>query len=231
VDYHTPAALEAFADGRRRAYAGQCLPVDRLVGFCLLTRREVLQAVGGLDEGFGLGFFEDDDWCVRVREAGFRLLVALDVFVHHYGSRTFAGLGVDLHAQLQANFDRFKAKWGEARAVGYRLPDATLPRAEGPRVVWEGPQQTVHSFAHVNRQLCAALRARGHDVVLLPTDEVTGPAPLAADPADVRVPAVAARLHPARSRPLGRHAALGVRQPPRRLGRATGHRGRRGLGA
>ena len=36
----------------------------------------------------------------RAREAGFKLLVALNVFIHHYGSRTFAGLGIDAQKQL-----------------------------------------------------------------------------------------------------------------------------------
>src|SRR5262249_53281322 len=102
-------------------------------GFCLLARREVLQAVGELDEGYGLGFFEDDDLCLRVREKGFRLLVALDTFIHHFGSRTFVGLGIDAHAQLQENFGTFKAKWGEERAAGYRLPERPEGNESRPR--------------------------------------------------------------------------------------------------
>ena len=68
---------------------------ERLTGCCLLVRREVLQKVGAFDERYGIGFFEDDDWCIRAREAGFELLVALNVFIHHFGSRTFAGLAID----------------------------------------------------------------------------------------------------------------------------------------
>ena len=46
----------------------------------------------------GLGFFDDDDLCVRARQAGFQLLVALNVFVHHFGSRMFrAAIGPRLH--------------------------------------------------------------------------------------------------------------------------------------
>jgi GT2 family glycosyltransferase/Flp pilus assembly protein TadD len=117
--------LEACASRRRQAFAGQALEAERLSGFCLLARREALDRAGGFDEQFGLGFFDDDDLGLRMRQAGYRLLVALDVFVHHYGSRTFAGLKVDCERQLRDNFERFRAKWGEEHARGYRLPDGS----------------------------------------------------------------------------------------------------------
>jgi GT2 family glycosyltransferase/Tfp pilus assembly protein PilF len=121
--------LPAFAERRRQQFAGQAVQVDRLTGFCLLVRRAVIERVGGLDEGYGLGFFDDDDLCVRARQAGFRLLVALNVFVHHFGSRTFAELGIDCRQQLQANFARFQAKWGPEYAAGYHLPEPPPPPA------------------------------------------------------------------------------------------------------
>jgi len=81
----------------------------------------VLDKIGGFDERFGLGFFDDDDLCVRARQAGFELLLAQDVFVHHFGNRTFQGLGVNCREQLKGNFEQFKAKWGEESVAGYRL--------------------------------------------------------------------------------------------------------------
>jgi GT2 family glycosyltransferase len=44
------------------------------------------EAVGGLDERLGMGFFDDDDPALRARQAGFELAVAQDLFVHHFGS-------------------------------------------------------------------------------------------------------------------------------------------------
>ncbi len=134
-DESTLAGLDDFAARRRREYAGKCVSVERLTGFCLLIRREVLDRIGGLDERFGPGFFDDDDLCVRAREAGFRLVLALDVFVHHHGSRTFAGLGIDVRRQLAANFAVFREKWGPERSAGYRLDAGTTGGASpaGPR--------------------------------------------------------------------------------------------------
>jgi GT2 family glycosyltransferase/tetratricopeptide (TPR) repeat protein len=130
VDYQDVSGLDAFAARRRLEQAGKAVEVDRLTGFCLLLRRAVFDRIGGFDERYGLGFF-DDDLSVRARRAGFRLLVAQDVFVHHFGSRTFTALGVDCPEQLRRNFEQFRAKWGEEHAAGYHLPTvaASVPLA------------------------------------------------------------------------------------------------------
>ena len=39
---------------------------DKLIGFCLLIKREVINKVGLLDEQFFPGNFEDDDYCMRI---------------------------------------------------------------------------------------------------------------------------------------------------------------------
>jgi GT2 family glycosyltransferase len=130
--YATGDDLDAFAARRRREFAGRALEFPRLSGFCLLARREVLAQVGGFDERFGKGFFDDDDLSLRVRRAGYKLLIAQDVFVHHFGSRTFAGLGIDCQKQLRENLEHFREKWGPEAAAPYRLPDGTGAAAAPP---------------------------------------------------------------------------------------------------
>jgi GT2 family glycosyltransferase/tetratricopeptide (TPR) repeat protein len=130
VAYQNLDDLAAFAAQRRRQFAGKALEFERLSGFCLLARREVLDQVGNMDERFGLGFFDDDDLGLRVRRAGYKLLIAQNVFVHHFGSRTFARLGIDCEKQLCENLEQFQAKWGPQAAAGYRLPTGNkLPLA------------------------------------------------------------------------------------------------------
>jgi GT2 family glycosyltransferase len=131
VEYQDLSGLDAFAAHRWREQAGKAVEADRLTGFCLLLRRAVFERIGGFDERYGLGFFDDDDLSVRARHAGFRLLVAQDVFVHHFGSRTFTALGVNCPEQLRRNFQQFRAKWGEEHAAGYRVPAvaASVPLA------------------------------------------------------------------------------------------------------
>jgi GT2 family glycosyltransferase/tetratricopeptide (TPR) repeat protein len=102
---------DQIAARRHIEYIGRTREAPMLSGFCLLIRRDVLAAVGGLDERFGLGFFDDDDLSRRVKQAGFRLAVADGVYVHHFGSRTFLGLGIDTARQLRDNHALFRAKW------------------------------------------------------------------------------------------------------------------------
>lgn len=121
VDYQDRAGLLAWAAQVTREQRGQRLAVPKLSGFCLLVRRAAWEATGGFDERFGLGLFDDDDLCKKARQAGYEHVVARDVFVHHFGSRTFAGLGVDGQRLLHANLARFRDKWGLEATAGYQL--------------------------------------------------------------------------------------------------------------
>ncbi len=118
VPYRDLDEMHAFAGRWRDEHRGQWSIAGKLSGFCLLMTRAAYQAVGGLDQRFGLGFFDDDDLAVRARRAGFELAVARDVFVHHFASRTFAGNGVDAERRLEENARRFAAKWGQDCACG-----------------------------------------------------------------------------------------------------------------
>jgi GT2 family glycosyltransferase/tetratricopeptide (TPR) repeat protein len=118
AEYDSFPALEAFAAARGEAHDGLVEGCDRLVGFCLLIRRELVDAIGLLDEGFGLGCFEDDDYCLRAIRAGFRAVIARDAFVHHEGSLTFRAEGVDFAGLMRENERRFLGKWSASPGPG-----------------------------------------------------------------------------------------------------------------
>ena len=127
VRYKRLADLPSFAVEVATANAGQTAEVPRLVGFCLLMRRSVIEKLGGLDERFGSGNFEDDDVCLRAGFAGFKLRIAGDSFVHHTGSQTFKGAKINFGASMLRNWTLFKAKWGMPKDQpienGYRVPE------------------------------------------------------------------------------------------------------------
>jgi GT2 family glycosyltransferase/tetratricopeptide (TPR) repeat protein/2-polyprenyl-3-methyl-5-hydroxy-6-metoxy-1,4-benzoquinol methylase len=111
TDYDSLADLDGFAWDWGKTHESEWSETDRLVGFCLMFRREVVDAIGMLDERFGIGCFEDDDYCLRAIKAGYRAIIARDAFVHHFGGRTFVGSGVDFAAVMRENELRFCAKW------------------------------------------------------------------------------------------------------------------------
>ena len=113
VDYDQDslAGLDAFAAARARDEAGRSELALWLVGFCILIRRELMACLGGLDEGFGQGNFEDTDYGLRAFLAGWRSVVARDSFVHHFGSRSFAAGQVDYAAALDEKWEIFRRKW------------------------------------------------------------------------------------------------------------------------
>jgi len=121
VPYGDLEQMHRFARSWRDRHRGQWFTVPKLSGFCLLMRRVVYETIGGLDEQFGLGFFDDDDLAVRARQAGFELAVAHDLFVHHYGSRTFAGNGINTGKLIDENERRFADKWGLPAPRGQRV--------------------------------------------------------------------------------------------------------------
>ena len=78
VPYRDLDEMHAFAGRWRADHRGRWFTVAKLSGFCLLMTRTVYDAIGGLDERFGLGLFDDDDLAERARRAGFELAVTRD---------------------------------------------------------------------------------------------------------------------------------------------------------
>lgn len=72
--------------------AGRTVEVPTGVGFCMYIRRACLNAIGIFDvERFGRGYGEENDLCCRAAAAGWRNLLAGDVFVRHHGATSFGG--------------------------------------------------------------------------------------------------------------------------------------------
>ena len=109
--YETLEQYHEMSKTRIQSAPGKCIYSLRLVGFCLLVRREVCEEIGPLDEQFGRGTFEDDDYCVRIRRAGYKLAIATDTYIHHFGSVTNR-LDAEYSQLLADNQRKFREKWG-----------------------------------------------------------------------------------------------------------------------
>lgn len=113
LPYQGTEDLAVFAQQWSTEHAGQWEAVDRVTGFCWVMQRGAFLDLGGFDEQFGLGNFEDDDLCRRVRQAGGTVLVVHDCYLHHFGSQTFQANHVDYAALMRENQARYAEKWGE----------------------------------------------------------------------------------------------------------------------
>ncbi len=119
-DPETLEGFEAFARSWQKRLLDRVHEEHRVIGFCMLIRREVIDQIGGLDSSFGTGNFEDDDYCMRALVAGFRILFAEEVFVHHFGNTTFKGEKIDCDATVLGNWNLFKDKWRLSADLGCR---------------------------------------------------------------------------------------------------------------
>jgi GT2 family glycosyltransferase/SAM-dependent methyltransferase len=108
--YEGADGLAEHAENVRQKRYGQWFDVPNVSGVCMLIKRGVIEKIGAFDERFGLGLLEDNDFCLRARNAGFQVFVAADVFIHHFGGRTFEALNIDAAALLRENEQKFQEK-------------------------------------------------------------------------------------------------------------------------
>lgn len=120
VNYDSMEGMVGFAERYNHSDSATWRSWLRLVGFCFLWKRSVYARIGGFDERFSPGNYEDDDLSFRIRAAGYELLLCQDTFIHHFGSQSFreaASKGETQQSQqiyenlLIRNFQYMEEKW------------------------------------------------------------------------------------------------------------------------
>ena len=100
-------------------YMGRAMLAQELsavTGACLLVRRRLFEAVGGLDERYASAF-NDIDFSLRVGETGHGIVYAPQAELHHYELQTFAGHYEGVRAaDKEADVQRMRARWGKVCA-------------------------------------------------------------------------------------------------------------------
>ena len=114
---HLHKYFPATSDG----YMGRLNYVQDVYGdtaACLLIRKEIYDEVHGLDESYAVAF-NDVDFCVRVREAGYTNVFTPFAQLYHYESKS---RGMEDNPEKQKRFQgevlRFQARWGYLLAKG-----------------------------------------------------------------------------------------------------------------
>lgn len=107
--------------------------VKLLIGFCQLIRVDALKAAGGLDESYNMGG-DDFDLCIRLADAGYKLILDRRVFVYHHafktGQRLFGKANVpggwNSPEMATAVYDRISGQYGKDRLLDLiRAPEFT----------------------------------------------------------------------------------------------------------
>ena len=94
-----------------RSEGKKSLEVDWVSGACLMIRAEIILKVGMLNEGFHL-YYEDQEWCYRIKKSGYKIIFYPQAKVLHYGNQSIRRLTLDdfkknqiTHRQYLQNFN------------------------------------------------------------------------------------------------------------------------------
>ncbi len=131
VPYKVLEEMEDFAFKYTSGREGVCFDIKTLALFCTATTKKVIEDIGLLDERFGTGMFEDDDFSVRARLKGYRVVCAEDIFIHHFGMVTFNNFFKleEYYDIFNRNKRLFEEKWGAVWEPHRERPEGFDPPA------------------------------------------------------------------------------------------------------
>ncbi len=113
------AALARLSRMAARANPDVAVEIPTAVGFCMYIRRECLQQVGVFREDlFAQGYGEENDFCLRARQLGWRHVAVPGAYVAHLGGRSFAASrealvarNLDVLEQVHPGYRALIADW------------------------------------------------------------------------------------------------------------------------
>jgi N-acetylglucosaminyl-diphospho-decaprenol L-rhamnosyltransferase len=108
LDYHQRREMQSWGTEQAR-------PVDVLLGACLLVRREALEQVGPMDEGYFM-YSEEVDYCRRLQDAGWTLHWVPQAEIVHYGGQSTRQVATEMFLRLYAAKLRYFRKHDGRRA-------------------------------------------------------------------------------------------------------------------
>jgi GT2 family glycosyltransferase len=142
-----PRDLEAFARTQVQD-EGRWMELDHSTGGCLFFSRQLFLEIGFLDEAYGGGHWEDNDYARRAQAKGYRCVRLLDTYVWHEVSASFKNLE-GWREEARRNEILFYQRWGKPLRLIYPLPEPIdLRRARFQQIF-----QTAHALARKGCQI------------------------------------------------------------------------------
>ena len=181
------AGSTIWSDGGTAGYGRGCPPdapafmfrrdVDYCSGVFLLTPRRLWQALGGFDEAFAPAYYEETDYCMRLREQGWRIVYDPSASVLHmeFGTSGHANAS----EQMRRNRERFRDKHRDRLAADHAAPGddgsrrALTPRRAAGRVLFiddKLPHLDLGQGFPRSNQIVRTAVAQGYEVSIYPTD-------------------------------------------------------------
>ena len=164
--------------------------VEGVVGACMYIRREVLTAIGPLDEAY-FSYYEDTDYCLQAAKAGYRTVCAGDVTLVHVENVSTRVNRTDFSSMYDRSREVFMGRWR----------DTLLRTHDSHRmgVLWHSLVSFPTGYATSSKQLVLSLDRLGVDVRLAyvygtdfmePPDEDPRVNALKRRPKDLKLPQV-----------------------------------------
>lgn len=110
-EYKSLNELNNFAISLRNKQKKLYSEVDYVFGHCMLISRKVIEDIGNFDTRFGIGYFEEIDYCKRAKDKGYKIVVANHSFIHHFGNKTLDLLNINRDELKKTNQKIFCDKW------------------------------------------------------------------------------------------------------------------------
>lgn len=101
---------------------GMWTELGAAIGFCMLIKREVIEAVGLFDEIYGMGNFEDTDYSRKAVMAGYKCVRACGAYVYHRENSSFGKLK-NFDYDFKRNKEIFEFRWGKPKRIAYIIAD------------------------------------------------------------------------------------------------------------
>ena len=112
--------------------------------FCVMIRRELWRELGGLNEIYEVGNYEDNEFCLKARMAGWRLAINPNVFVPNQESKTFEENQIDHDEWLFRNEKVFLERASEMSRTLFRSAHEKLPLSSTSVIVTVGKGAAAH---------------------------------------------------------------------------------------
>ena len=160
-----PLSLGAFLRSsvhERLIHCGESAVVRNIAFFCVAFRKAVWEQVGELDDRFGTGMFEDDDYCRRIASTGMEIRIARDTFVYHIGEASFSTLREDgrYQALFASNKAAYEAKWNRPWTPHTYAPLQTSVRPFARRIPNPGGSSVPLSTDGLNSRVASRIGSR-----------------------------------------------------------------------